>query len=249
MSAAVVITGNRGGLGSVMGRHFAEAGFHVIGIDIEADEDRGPGSAHAQIYTDLNALIEPQARSSLADRLESELQGHELKALINNAAMQHVQPLEDLDPSDLIDSLQTNAVAPLTLGQLLFDALERARGAILNISSIHVDQTKRRFGAYSVSKSALSAVSRAMAIEWGDRVRVMELRPAAIATDMLEAGFAGRAEARCQLDEYHPSGRIGSPAEIAAIARSLIELDAPFLNGAVVNADGGISHTLHDPDG
>lgn len=232
-----------------MSQRFADSGFHVIGIDIEADMNGASGGAHVQIDADLEALTEPEARQSLVERLEQELEGYELKALINNAATQHVQPLADLAASDLIASLRINTIAPLTLGQLLLEALARAEGAILNISSIHVTQTKRRFGAYSVSKSALSAVTRAMAIEWGDRIRVMELRPAAISTDMLEAGFADQPEARRQLDEYHPTGRIGSPDEIATIACNLINLDAPFLNGAVVNADGGISHTLHDPDG
>lgn len=251
MNPAVIITGNRGGLGTAMVGEFVAAGYRVLGIDLESTTESrtaltGPT---VQINADLSRLADPGALGSLADELRTGLEGYDLRGLINNAATQHVAPLAELEADDLISSLTTNAVAPLLLAQTLLDTLADAGGTILNVSSIHVDQTKSRFAAYAVSKSALSALTRAMSIEWGDRVRVMELRPAAIATPMLEAGFASRAAARRQLDEYHPTGRIGSPAEIAASARQLIELEAPFLNGAVINADGGISHTLHDPDG
>ncbi len=248
MSNAVIVTGQRGGLGSALTKEFTSSGFHVIGMDLEVGDESDAGYEHAQISVDLKALTDPNEGNRLKDRIQHELRDHDLLALVNNAATQHVQTLAQLDPTVLIESLKINAVAPLVLGQLLFANLQQNAGSILNISSIHVDQTKRRFGAYSISKSALSAVTRAMAIEWGDRIRVMELRPAAISTEMLEAGFVDRQEARRQLNEYHPTGRIGTPAEIARISRQLIELDAPFLNGTVVNTDGGISHMLHDPD-
>jgi NAD(P)-dependent dehydrogenase (short-subunit alcohol dehydrogenase family) len=86
-----------------------------------------------------------------------------------------------------------------------------------------------------------------MAVELGSLIRVIELQPAAVSTSMLEAGFASSPDLRKRLDEYHPTGRIGSPEEIAEVVGSLIETDAHFLNGAFVNMDGGISVRLHDP--
>lgn len=244
MNDAVVITGHRGGLGQALARGLTEAGYQVIGIDLEKDPDAG----FPQLAADLGTLCDDAAQESLFKQISSILPGQQLRALINNAAVQVVEPLATISGPELIHSFIVNAAAPAVLGQLLLEALERGKGSIINISSIHARQTKSRFGAYSISKSALSGVSRAMAIEWGSRVRVIELRPAAIATDMLEAGFKGHTEARRSLDSYHPTGKIGKPQEIARIVQELIELDSDFLNGAVVNVDGGISHVLHDPD-
>lgn len=244
MSEAVVITGHCGGLGQAMARRLSEAGYLVIGIDLKTD----PDVSFPQLAVDLGLLRDLSTQKPLAAEIRSLLPEGRLKALINNAATQVVDSLENLRTTDLLSSLEINAVAPLVLGQLLLDALERGKGTILNISSVHTRQTKRRFGAYSISKSALSATTRSMAIEWGARIRVLELCPAAISTDMLEAGFSGQPESRRLLDSYHPSGRIGTPEEVARIVQQLIELDVAFLNGAVVNVDGGISHMLHDPD-
>ena len=123
-----------------------------------------------------------------------------------------------------------------------------ASGVILNISSIHATQTKLGFSAYAASKSALSAYSRSMSIEWGEGIKVLEIRPAAISTQMLEDGFTSNPAARKALDKLHPSGAIASPAELARQALTLVLHAESFLNGSVIAFDGGISNCLLDPD-
>ena len=153
----------------------------------------------------------------------------------------------DLDADSLLGSFRVNVVAPLFLTRLLAPHLESAAGTVINVGSIHATLSKASFGAYAISKSALAGLSRAMAIELGARIRTIEVRPAAIATPMLEAGFSDRPDRRTLLDQYHPSGAIATPGEVADIVRGLVETRARFANGAVVNVDGGISHVLHDP--
>ena len=136
----------------------------------------------------------------------------------------------------------------MALIRMLAGRLSATGGTVLNIGSVHATQTKRGFAPYSVSKAALSGVTRACAIEYGRQFRTVELRPAAIATSMLEAGFEAMPEKRALLDSYHPTAEIGRPEEVAQVCLAVLELPGRFLNGSVINFDGGISFALHDPD-
>jgi NAD(P)-dependent dehydrogenase (short-subunit alcohol dehydrogenase family) len=117
----------------------------------------------------------------------------------------------------------------------------------VNISSIHARLTKPDFVAYATSKAALSGLTRAMAVDLGDRIRVNAIEPAAISTPMLKAGFESHPEQYAALARCHPQGRMGTPTEVAALALSLVSGELRFMHGACVGLDGGISARLHDP--
>ena len=131
--------------------------------------------------------------------------------------------------------------------QTFLSRLEEARGAVVNIGSIHATQTKPRFVAYSTSKAAIAGLTRALAVDLGGRLRVNAIHPAAIRTPMLEAGFAGQSEDRRLLDTFHPAGRIGEPEEVARLAVFLASESSGFLTGSCFGLDGALSARLHDP--
>ena len=143
-----------------------------------------------------------------------------------------------------MDSLAVNAIAPALLVKLLLGELSKTKGQVINVGSIHAEQTKPNFFSYSTSKSALSGVTRAMAVELGDRVRVNMIAPAAIETPMLRMGLT---EAQMtSLRQYHPTNSIGEPGEIGKFIATMISEQFAFLNGAIIELDGGISRRLHD---
>jgi NAD(P)-dependent dehydrogenase (short-subunit alcohol dehydrogenase family) len=117
----------------------------------------------------------------------------------------------------------------------------------VHIGSIHSQLTKPGFTAYATSKAALAGLTRAMAVELGGTVRVNAIQPAAIATPMLEAGFADAPHLKSQLDAFHPTGAIGSPADVARAVLFLLDPVNSFLNGCVLPLGGGIHSRLHDP--
>jgi len=243
LTRCIVISGHLGGLGQALAHCFDAAGYAVIGID----RSLGSDVAHQQFSLDLSKLENAAYQQTLAGDLKDAIGGRPVHALINNAAVQHLGPLDSAPIEHYVESFRVNALAPLILSRLLLLQLESSKSTIINMGSIHADLTKPGFSPYSISKAALAGVSRAMALEFGHRIRIVEVRPAAIATPMLEAGFADDPAARLALDECHPTGRIGEPDEIARTILLLAQADAVFLNGAVVNIDGGISHRLHDP--
>ena len=246
MDRAVLITGCNGGIGRALVTAFAADGWHVIGTA------RGEASdcpeAAAYIQADLGALAtDDDSRADFAAQVRKACGGASLSCLVNNAAIQHVGRLDTLTPDQILQSLHVNVAAPLLLSREFLPELETGDGVILNIGSVHAQATKPEFAAYATSKTALHGATRALAVDLGPKVRVVTLAPAAVATDMLMAGFEGKGEAFNQLEDCHPAGRIGSPEEIAKLAVYLAGPDAGFMTGATVYADGGVLSRLHDP--
>lgn len=215
------------------------------GTAIPADSPP-PWALHVPL--DLSRLAsEPTLLETLRSRILPLLGSSGLHCLINNAAIQRLAPVAALTLTDWSRTLQVNVLAPFLLSQSLTPLLSVARGCILNVTSIHAQLTKPGFAAYASSKAALEGLTRALAVELAPHVRVNAIRPAALSTPMLEAGFTSHPEARAALDDHHPAGRIGTPLELARLALWLAADAPPFLTGAVIGLDGAIGSRLHDP--
>lgn len=246
MTSAVIITGALGGIGQALCEEFHSHGFRVLAVD----RREGAVACHKFFHTDIRELVttpEKMAEFVSAIREFLSVEGVGLKGLINNAATQILGGTADLTFAQWQETLETNLLAPFFLSQAFLKELEAAGGAVVNISSIHEKLTKPQFVSYATSKSALSGLTRAMAVDLGAKVRVNAICPAAIHTPMLEAGFVGKPEAFQALHDAHPSGRIGSPEEVAQLARYLVAEAPGFLNGSCLGLDGGIAGRLHDP--
>lgn len=245
-SRTALVTGANGGIGQALVIAFRAADYRVIATDLRETGD-APG-CDVFVPLDLARLVsDPDYAAASLQQLRAAIGTGGLAALINNAALQIVAPIEQLSAQDWTHTLQVNTIAPFLLTQGLLAKLEYAGGAVVNISSIHASLTKAGFSAYASSKAALSGLSRAMAVELGARVRVNAITPAAIGTDMLRDGFAGQPEALAALDAVHPLGRIGAPEEVAATAVFLCSEQAQFITGAEFPVHGGIGARLHDP--
>ncbi len=245
--SAVIITGSCGGIGRELCKSFFESGYKVIAID---SQDAIPGlEIDAFIQMDLTKILnDASAKQDLKNFIIDVSKGGVLKGLVNNAAIQIVRSFEDLTENDWKTTLDTNLLVPFVLSQLFLEPLTVGSGSILNISSIHANQTKRYFAAYATSKAALSSMTRLLAIELGNRIRVNAIEPGAISTEMLEQGFKNSPGKRTQLDAMQPMKRIGTPQEVARLACFLISDEAQFINGATVQIDGGIRSQLYDPN-
>ncbi len=242
----VIVTGAAGGIGQAMVGAFIEAGHEVVAVDV-ADEVLERRGQH-YVQCDLARTVNDQAYADeVFGQIRRLMQRHELVALVNNAAVQVLGPAENLHRDAWRCTLDVNLLAPFFWAQAFLGELERAKGCVLNVSSIHARLTKPGFIAYATSKAALSGLTRAMAVELGARIRVNAIEPAAISTPMLRAGFAGDAVGYQRLAEYHPAGEIGSPDALAKFVMAVVGQEGAFLNGAVLSFDGAISAKLHDP--
>ncbi len=239
-----VVTGAAGGIGQALCLAFRRAGYRVVATDLKPLVD----DADVFIPLDLAAMArDERACEEGVASLAAVLDESGCAVLVNNAAVQRVGTLDMLDGRAWQDSMNTNVIAPALLVRGLLPFLERARGSVINIASVHAHLTKPGFSAYATSKAAMEGLTRSLAVELGGRVRVNCVRPAATATPMLEAGFEGQSAARSALDRCHPIGRIAEPEEVARCAVFLASDAASFINGTSLDVDGGIGARLHDP--
>ena len=239
----VLVTGAGGGIGNSVCEVFLREGYKVIGVDCRETS----GLPYDVIHFDISRL---RKADSLCDEfflhVETLTEGS-LDALVNNAAVQVVKPVEQLTTDDWDITLDTNLLSPFWLVQRFLPLLRKASGSVVNISSIHAIQTKKGFAAYSTSKGALVSLTRALALDLAPEIRVNAVLPAATDTPMLRDGFKNNPNGLEELGVYHPIGRIAQPEEVARVVMFLAGPQSSFLTGAAVNVDGGISACLHDP--
>lgn len=248
MSGAALITGSNGGIGRALCRAFADAGYRVIGLDRAGGPVAPDSGVSVTITCDVRVFAtDTPARADMLRALRKEIGDGGLGVLVNNAAVQLLQTADEVTAAALHETLDTNLIAPLMLVQGLLGELERGRGSVINIGSVHGTATKPGFVSYATSKAALAGLTRALAVDLGGRVRVNTISPGSISTPMLEAGFEGQPEARRQLDSVHPLGRVGTAAEVAAVAVFLASAAASNITALDLRVDGGVSARLHDP--
>lgn len=240
-----VVTGAAGGIGQAIVAEFASNGYTVIATDF-VPEPTNLGSHH-YVQADLAKTVEDEAYAqSIFSQINSWLGPHALNALINNAAVQILGGVDSLTRKDWQQTLNVNLVAPFIWTQALLPKLEQKKGSVVNISSIHAKLTKKNFVAYATSKAALSSMTRALAVDVGDRIRVNGIEPAAIETEMLRAGMPSNDLYKKMID-CHPLKRIGSPSDIAKLSLIITGDDCKFIHGSCIAINGGIEARLFDP--
>ena len=246
MKRIVLLTGVAGGIGAATAQVFAEAGWHVVGVDRQFRSDL-PGVAH-YIQADIS---DPMAQETIIRQVAAD-EGR-LDALVNNAAVQVCKPLLETTPEQW-DHVMSNNLRSVFLGvQLAYPLLRERQGAIVNVSSVHAIATSRNIAAYAASKGALLALTRAMALEFGpDGVRVNAILPGAVDTGMLRAGLnrghlsEGTVEELIRgLGKKHVMGRVGQPEEIGKAILFLADnKQSSFMTGQALVVDGGATARL-----
>jgi pteridine reductase len=242
---AVLVTGGARRVGAAIVRAVHGAGASVVvhchrscaeaGLLLAQLEAARPGST-AVVQGDLldGARLEAIVREAAA-------RFGRLDGLVNNASTFHATPLDRLDPGAWDDLIGTNLRAPLFLAKAAAPHLRAARGAIVNIVDIHAERPLAGFLAYSVAKSGLAGLTRALALELAPEVRVNGVSPGAILWP--EDGEAFPPGERERITVQTPLRRTGSPEDIAGAVKYLL-FDAPFVTGQVLAVDGGRSITL-----
>lgn len=240
MKKVALVTGCGGGIGGAVCAAFLERGWSVVGVDVRKGET--PGGVRF-VEADLADAETP--RRICADVMAQE---KSLDALVNNAAVQACGPIVETTAADIDRVLAVNLRAPMLLMRHALAMLEKSGGSVVNVSSVHAVATSRDIAAYAASKGGLAAVTRAAALEFGERgVRVNCVLPGATDTPMLRAGLArshagsgGLSERLTVLSRRHVLGRVGRAEEIAKAIVFLADGEqSGFVTGESLVVDGG----------
>lgn len=241
-----VVTGGGSGIGLAVAELFARQGavVHVIERDAatgQAAADKivaGGGTAHAHA-----ADVSDQAQVLAAF---GQL-GH-LDILVNNAGIAHVGNVENTSEADFERVYRVNVAGIYNCLHAAVPLLKAGGGGVIvNMASIaaHVGITDRF--AYSMSKGAVHAMTLSVARDYLTAgIRCNSISPARVHTPFVDGfvakNYPGReAELFEKLSRSQPIGRMGTPAEVAALALYLCSDEAGFVTGCDYPLDGGFT--------
>jgi enoyl-[acyl-carrier protein] reductase III len=169
-----------------------------------------------------------------------ELGGGRLDVLVHAAALGAFKPTMELRRSQFDLSMSVNARALLELVQEARPLLRGRDARVLALSSRGAGRVLPSYGAVGVSKAALEALARYLAVELAaEGVRVNVLTAGLVDTDAIRA-FPDRERRVAEATARTPFGRIATPADIAPVAAFLCGPDAAWITGQVIVADGGL---------
>ncbi|MGE5534572.1 MAG: SDR family NAD(P)-dependent oxidoreductase, partial [Acidobacteriota bacterium] len=185
-------------------------------------------------------LSDTDSTEAAIAEIKRRLSGHELHALVNNAAIspkaEGGKRLSTIDTSvDLWRHVfRVNFFAPIMLARGLLNELKATKGSVVNVTSIAGSRVHPFAGAaYATSKAALAALTREMASDFGRfDIRVNAIAPGEIDTAILSPGTE-------KIVEQIPLRRLGTPDEIAKIIYVLCTETSSYVNGAEIHINGG----------
>jgi NAD(P)-dependent dehydrogenase (short-subunit alcohol dehydrogenase family) len=245
MTRKILVTGSSGAIGKAIVELFRSGGDFVIGLDKVLSNDVSPDHF---IKADLNEMaLSQDYLASTIENIKSTVGPKGLDVLVNNAAYQYVNNVHPLPVDEITRSHNVNFIAPYLLITSLAGILAVDVGSVVNIGSVHSKLTKTGFFAYAATKAALASMTRSLAIDYGDKIRINCIEPASVATPMLLEGFVQNPGARETLESYHPQGRISTPQEVAGLVKMICDPSLGSLHGACIDLSGAVASKLHDP--
>jgi NAD(P)-dependent dehydrogenase (short-subunit alcohol dehydrogenase family) len=249
----VLLTGASRGIGRAIARALMLRGVRLalVGRERSALEAVTDGAReHVVLVADLAQSGEAEA---CVERATDALSG--LDGLVSCAGAVEYAAVGSIGADSLARQLAIDFTAPFLLAQRAAEPIARAGGgAMLLIASTLGLKPAPTTAAYAAAKAALISMTRSFALELGPRaIRVNAIAPGVVDTDMVRAlrsppgeptptgaELARRVEAQLEgLRALHPLGRLGRPEDVAETALYL--LSAPYVTGAVVAVDGGLT--------
>lgn len=244
-----IVTGGSKGMGLAMAQRFASGGASVVICSnepesIAAAEQSVPGGGT------LRGFVADVSNSADMETLVGEAvsQFGGVDILANCAGIQRYGNVVDTSEAVWDEVFDVNVKGIFHASKFAVPEMEkRGGGSIINIASVQAYASQSGVAAYTATKGAILALTRAMALDHAEAgIRVNAICPASVDTPMLRWAadlWKGERTTEEMIDLWgkaHPVGRVGRPEEIAELGAFLAGDSCPFMTGADLKVDGGV---------
>lgn len=241
-----IVTGASRGIGKAIAESFVREGAKVVAT---ARQSPANGDSDSMIWVPGDVSCATHV-CAVVETARERLGGIDI--LVNNAAMQIEKTIIDTSEDEWNSIFSVNVGSVFLFCRESIPVMRRqGGGTIINVGSYDGFVADPGLAAYCATKGAVHALSRAIAVDHGaDGIRCNVICPGWIQTDMMDAYLASvpdPVEAARALDANQPVGRIGQPADIAALALFLASDVAAFTTGQLFVCDGGLTARAPQP--
>ncbi len=238
-----LITGSARGIGLALAQGLAQAGARVIvnGRQAESAEAAAAGLRAMGLQAQSTAFDVADAAAVEAAFAGFDAAGLEIDVLINNAGIQHRQPMLELALADWQRVIDTNLTAAFLVGrEAARRMIARKRGGkIINIGSLTSEAARATVAPYTAAKGGIKLLSRSMAAEWAQfDIQANAIGPGYILTDMNQA-LVDNPQFDAWVKASNPAQRWGRPDELVGAAVFLASKASGYVNGQIIYVDGG----------
>jgi hypothetical protein len=243
MKRRVFVTGGAHGIGKGIVKAFARQGDEVVFCDLDpvlgAQTAAGTGARFCQLdVTDAVSL-----ERCMRELFET---CGDIDILVNNVGISTFKPLTELSIEEFDRVIATN-LRPvfITSRQLALHRQQNGNhnyGRIINLCSTRYLQSEAGTEAYSASKGGIYSLTHSLAVS---------LAPLHITVNAIAPGWIHvREEEQLRPEDhaFHPSGRVGTPEDIARACLFLCDEANDFLNGQTLTIDGGATIRMIYPE-
>ncbi len=239
---AALITGAGRNIGRACVLGLAEDGFNIV---LNGSSDRAACESVAKEAEKLGAetlvvmgdVGKPEDCKRIAD--EAIRKFGAVDALLNNAALRPNKPFLEMSEAEWRRVIAVDLDAAVWLARACLPGMvQKGWGRIVNFTGMNAIHGHAGRTPVSVAKHGVWGLTKALAMEFGPKsITVNAISPGPIAPDSEEKNAS--AQARAQTVGRVPLGRMGKPVEVAAAARLLVSEAGGYINGQMIQVNGG----------
>lgn len=241
-----LVTGSSRGIGSGLADGLAESGATVVlnGLDPERLEAAAARARQRfgseRVFARCFDVTDADAVRAGTDWIEEHV--GPIDVLVNNAGVQHREPMLDIDVEDWERVIRTNLTSAFLVGrEAARHMTKRGRGKIINIASVQAELARPTIAAYTAAKGGIRNLTRAMAAEWAaSGIQANALAPGYIHTEMTQP-LVDDADFNEWILGRTPAQRWGTVEDLVGPAVWLASDASAYVNGQVIYVDGGMT--------
>jgi NAD(P)-dependent dehydrogenase (short-subunit alcohol dehydrogenase family) len=249
-SKVAIVAGGSLGIGRAAARRLATGGASVVICGRRDDAVKATVAEFQHVGLTVAGIPADISKSADAEKVVAFAVEHfgGVDILVNSAGIQRYGTVVDTDEATWDEVFDTNVKGMYLMAHFAIPEMQkRGGGVIVNVSSVQAFASQKSVAAYTATKGAINALTRAMSLDHADEnIRVVAVCPGSIDTPMLRYAadiWKGDQTSDDMVEAWgkmHPLGRVGTPEDVAELIAFLASDRASFITGGEYKIDGGL---------